>query len=385
MRDGVTAAVARERKAIVAGGGPGGLAAACALADVGFRVTVIERAPPGQARVGVGITLWPNGTRALGKLGVLGAVLRCAAPISSIAMRTQSNTLLFGVELGADDGLSGGYPSLALTRSDLIRCLRNGLQAEIVEGCAASFFPAGDEIAVRLDDGRELVGDCLVGADGERSLLRRQLFGPAPGRHAGYVVWRGVAPIQPFGTAGLSWLGKGIQFGAFPLPMQRTYWFATALAASARDPAANPSAELGALFADWPHGIRDVIATTDPAALVLTHTFVYPRLKTWASGQMALLGDAAHPLEPTLGQGACLAFEDALVLAECLRKHADISEACARYFARRQKRAEGLVARAHTFGRVGKWRSPLTCSLRDLAIAATPATLHRSQIAAMFA
>lgn len=374
------------RKIVIVGGGPAGLAAARALHSIALEVVVVERNDY-QDGGGAGIALWPNGTRALDQLGVLAAIRRRAAAISEMAMRTNRDRLLFGLKLFADTAIPGGYPSLALTRAHLIGCLRDGLDAEIVRGSAASRFSVEDgRVAVKLENSREIVADYLIGADGERSTVRRQLLGPAPGRHAGYVVWRGVAPIQPYGATGICWLGKGIQFGTFPLPLRHTYWFATALTASGSlTPTADQIAELGALFGDWPRPICEIIAATSPDRLVLTHPFVYPRLPSWAHGPVALVGDAAHPLEPTLGQGACLAFEDAVVLTQSLRAHTDVRQASAHYVAARLKRANRLVAQAHAFGRVGKWKSGLACGLRNLAIAGTPSALHRNQIATMFA
>lgn len=373
----------RLRSAVIIGGGPGGLAAARALRAAGFTVTVIER-DHGREQAGVGITLWPNGTDALDRLGVLAAVRAEAAPMTSMAMRTDRDRLLFALDLNAELGAGPHYPSLALTRAALIDCLRQGLQDAIVEGAAVSFSLECNGIAVKLEDGRRIEADYLVGADGERSMVRRQLFGPAPGRHAGYLVWRGVAPIQPYGSSGICWLGKGIQFGAFPLPGGETYWFATAFVASASLQAADQRAALGVLFADWPSPIREIMRTTDAARLILTHPFAYPRLASWTRGPVALIGDAAHPIEPTLGQGACLAFEDAVVLAQSLKAHHALDAAGANYVAARLQRANELAARAHGFGRTGKWRSAIACALRNFAIAATPGSLHRSQIASMF-
>ena len=370
------------RRAAIVGGGPGGLAAARALRATGVDVVIIER-DDDQEHAGVGITLWPNGTYALDCLGALASVRREAAIMTSMAMRTGRDRRLFHLELDADSA-PARYPSLSLTRARLIDCLRDGLELAVVRGNVSAYSVARDGVTVRLESGRRIEADYLVGADGERSLVRRQLFGAAPSKHAGYLVWRGVAPLQPYGTSAICWLGRGIQFGAFPLPQQQTYWFATAPIAAATPATPAWNAELGAMFAGWPQRVREIIGATDPERLVLTHPFVYPPLKSWASGPVVLVGDAAHPMEPTLGQGACLAFEDAVVLAKSLQAHQDIGAAGACYVAARLKRANGLASQAHAFGRTGQWRSALACGLRNLAIAATPHAFHRNQIAVMF-
>jgi 2-polyprenyl-6-methoxyphenol hydroxylase-like FAD-dependent oxidoreductase len=375
------AAMERLRRAVIIGGGPGGLAAARALRAAGFAVTVIE-CDHDNKRVGVGITLWPNGTDALDQLGAFATLRSKAATMTSMALRTDRDRLLFALDLNAELDASPRYPSLTLTRAALIDCLREGLQEVIVDGTAVSFSLECNSVVVKLKDGRRVEADYLVGADGERSMVRRQLFGRALGRHAGYLVWRGVARIQPYGSSAICWLGKGIQFGAFPLPGGETYWFATTLVAFSSPQAVDQKAALGVLFADWPNPIREIIRTTDAARLVLTHPFAYSRLQSWTRGPVALVGDAAHPLEPTLGQGACLAFEDAVVLAQSLKEHA-LDAAGAYYVAARLHRANELAARAHAFGRSSTWRGVIACGLRNFAIAVTPGSLHRSQIASM--
>jgi 2-polyprenyl-6-methoxyphenol hydroxylase-like FAD-dependent oxidoreductase len=99
---------------------------------------------------------------------------------------------------------------------------------------------------------------------------------------------------------------------------------------------------------------------------------------------VTLLGDAAHPLTPNLGQGACLAIEDGVVLADCLRAIADPVAALRRYEALRRRRTAGIVLRAYHLGWIGQWESALACRLRDRLVAWTPGAFHRLQMRRLF-
>jgi 2-polyprenyl-6-methoxyphenol hydroxylase-like FAD-dependent oxidoreductase len=135
------------RKVAIVGGGPGGLAAARALHAIGLEVVVVERSAEDN-RAGVCITVWPNGTQALERLGVLGAVRSQSAEISALAIRTDRDRLLFELRLNSES--LPPYPSLALIRQAMIDCLRDGLQATIIRGNAVGFLVENGRVKRRI-------------------------------------------------------------------------------------------------------------------------------------------------------------------------------------------------------------------------------------------
>lgn len=373
----------RAGTAIIVGAGPGGLTAAIALRRAGYRVTVCERTSSLQA-AGSGLTLWPNATRALAELDLLPRLATAARPLTAIAMKNWRGRTLFEHALATllDDPR---FPSVGLLRTELIDLLAPPVQDRILLAArVVDFAQDKNRIVVQLADGRELAGDVLIGADGFHSVVRTHLVGRDPLSYAGYTVWRGIAAIDFAAAVGTTWMGPAKQFGLFPLSGERTYWFAASKAAEGEGGTECVRRELDSAFADAPAPIPDVIGRTEDAAILRTDIYYRAPLQRWSFGRAALLGDAAHPAAPTLGQGACQAIEDGVVLGACFAGGADVETALRRYEVRRIRRANAFVAEARRIGELGLWENALVCRLRDAMIGAMPLRLHRKQLARMF-
>lgn len=370
-------------KVLIVGGGPGGLAAAAALRRHGIEPVVFER---GSGEAGAGLTLWPNAFRALEALALDGPVRAASQPLAGMAMYTSRGQTLFALPAAVLQARFGG-PGCTLLRAELVDVLRSALDAACLhEGRSCTGIRAdADGVTAVFDDGSEARGDLLVGADGMRSAIRAQLFGPQALRYAGFTVWRGVAGFDLGGRPGATYLGRGLQFGLFALARRRVYWFASANAPEGeREARAGRKRRLLERFAGWPAPIPDVVAATDEAAILRNDTYDLDPLPAWSRGRVVLLGDAAHPCAPTLGQGACQALEDAVVLARCLRAYPVPEQALASYQARRSGRARAITLQSRQVGRTGQWRHPLACWLRDGLLRSTPAALHLRQLETLF-
>jgi len=369
-------------RVIVVGAGIGGLAAAIALRRRGIAVSVIERsADPGE--IGAGITLWPNAMRALRSLGVADEVAAAGAPVLLGDVRSWRGGVLSPAPF-PDLERRFGEPGIALHRADLHRLLLAALapDAPRLGARCVGFEEAGEAVTVHLADGGRERADLLVGADGLRSTVRAQLWGEAPPRYAGYTAWRAVVAAAERGTFE-SW-GRGHRFGLVPIGRGRVYWFATANAAEGGADAADLRSELLRRFGDWHRPIPAVIAAT-PAAAILRHDiFDRPPLPRWSRGRVTLLGDAAHPMTPNLGQGACQAIEDALVLAACLDGTA-APAALAAYDALRVPRTSALVDQSRTLGRVGQLGAAPLVRLRDAAVKRLPPRTIARRLEPIFA
>jgi 2-polyprenyl-6-methoxyphenol hydroxylase-like FAD-dependent oxidoreductase len=228
--------------------------------------------------------------------------------------------------------------------------------------------------------------DLVVLADGLDSPTRHLVAGPRPQpRYAGYTAWRGITGPDDAVAAGIaapapgaateSW-GRGQRFGIVPLADGRTYWFATANTADGQRAAGGEHDEVLRRFTGWHEPIRQVLAATDPAA-VLRHDVhdLRPDPDTYVRGRLLLLGDAAHAMTPDLGQGACQALEDAVVLGAVLPVGADIDAALVHYDALRRPRAQLISRRSRALGRVGQLHGRLTTAARNRLLAAAPSTV----------
>ena len=361
---------------VIVGGGIGGLAAAIALKQVGFTPAVFERAPE-LREVGAGITLWTNAVKVLRKLGAGPAVEAKAVPLTRSELRTWRGRLLAGTDFGRI-GERLGAPTVGVHRADLQRALLDVLGAEHLTLGAECVGFAQDAAGVtaRFADGREARGDILVGADGLRSAVRRQLLGDVKPRYSGYTAWRGVGRIDrpevPLGTTLLA-VGRGSQFGYLPIGGGRTYWFATANVPEGQsDPPGRTKAGLLERFGDWYAPLPVVIEATDESAILRNDIVDRPPVTTWGNGRVTLLGDGAHPTTPNLGQGGCMAIEDALVLARCLSAAADPAAGLRAYEAQRFRRTATITKTSWQLGKVFALEGRFACWVRDRFFGAFP-------------
>lgn len=269
-----------------------------------------------------------------------------------------------------------GAPTMAVLRSDLQRLLLNALPEETVRLGAelTSLWTRGNAVELLLTTGEITHADLVVGADGLRSIVRRHLLDDGPPRYRGYTTWRGVGRA---GTArqldGATELWAcGERFGLLPGRDERLVWYASANAPEgSRGPRGEREALLGR-FGTWPDPIPAALASMSDDAIVRTDVYDRSVTRRWISPQVALLGDAAHPMTPDLGQGACQAIVDAWVLADSLRRGPTTVAGLEAYERRRWRTAAIATVSARSLGRAGQWRHPLVCRLRDEVMRATP-------------
>lgn len=359
---------------IIAGAGIGGLCAATALRRRQHPVRVLERAPQLQAQ-GTGILLSTNAMRALASMGLDEAVRAAGMPLKSGQLRRHDGTLLQEIPLERV-GERFGQPSVAIHRSALLRLLAQPLDDALwMNAQVNGFSQENTGVLVHMQTRNDLAGALLVGADGLRSRVRTTLWGDSAARYAGYTCWRGVADtaaMEP-GTRMESW-GRGLRFGAVTVGPRQVYWFAAANAPPGRLQSGEAGhAEVTGLFADWHEPIPALLRAT-PAASVL-HNDIYdrPPFLPWGRDDVTLLGDAAHPITPNMGQGAGMAIEDAVVLASLVAQHGPTSSALRAYEAERYARTAQVVQNSWSLGRMAQASHPALCAMRDLAVRATPA------------
>ena len=369
--------------AIVVGGGIGGLSAAIALRRAGVQADVYERAPE-LREVGAGISLWPNATRQLRRWGLLDEVVRRGFPFTGGEMRTPRGEVLTAMPFPPSDA-----PGVLIHRADLHAVLADALPRWAIR-TGAEFERLRETVGgveADLGEGGTVEGAFLVGADGLRSAVRRQVLGDGEPVYRGYPVWRGVAPAGAVEWPALTeTLGRGLRFGIVPIGGGRVAWWATANEAEGTDdPAEGRKAKLLRLFGDWHRPVPQLIDATPEDEVLKNGTYDRPPVRRWGRGRVTLLGDAAHPTTPNLGQGGCMAIEDAAVLARCLTETEDVAAALRTFERRRYRRTAWITRESLRYGQIAQWQHAAAVRVREMIFRATPAAVVRSTFGRMVA
>jgi 2-polyprenyl-6-methoxyphenol hydroxylase-like FAD-dependent oxidoreductase len=345
-------------------------------------VQVFERAAA-MEEVGAGISLWANALHALDRLGVGPAVESASLAYEAGGLRLKDGTALISMSV-ADLTRQVGRVVVVLHRADLHAALLQALPPDVVRlGMTCTGFdrtPGG--VTAAFAGGQAAHGDLLIGADGLRSVIRAGLHGDRPPRYAGCTAWRAVVPFDHSRVqASESW-GAGRLFGLVPISGSRVYWYAAKnTAEGGRSP--HPRGELLELFADWHAPIPALIAAADDRVILRNDIYDRPGLQRWGEGRVSLLGDAAHPMTPFLGQGACQALEDAVVLGDCMAQTADVPNALRRYEQTRIRRANMFVRQSRIAGRVARLEHPIAAGLRNALLRRINPARHARSLARM--
>lgn len=359
---------ARPSKVVVVGAGIGGLAAAIALRQAGLAVEVYERSAT-IGEVGAGLSLWPNAVNALDRLGVGEHIRGASIPsIGGSIYRPDGQLLVDESQLAKRTGYD--MPARMIHRADLHEILRRSLAEPIHTGHECLRVAQDHDAAVvHFANGATVGADLVIGADGLRSRVRAELFGDVEPRFSGYTAWRAVIPYSgDLDKPGETW-GRGSRFGCAVLPSHGVYWFAT-LNSSGEDRAlAGELEKLHDVFGEWHQPIPDLIALTREEAILRHHIYDRPPLKQWGHGRVLLIGDAAHPMTPNLGQGACQAIEDGVALANCLHNADGLASGLKAFHHDRVRSTARLVRKSRVIGRVGQMSLGPVVRIRDGMIA----------------
>ncbi|WP_188191753.1 FAD-dependent monooxygenase [Nonomuraea sp. SYSU D8015] len=359
-------------RAVVIGGGIGGLTSAIALRGKGWDVTVLERAPKIDP-VGSGLAIAANALKALDTIGLGDPIREFSKIQGQVGLRRSDGRWLTHTTPDAADARYGDSVVVML-RATLMEVLVDALRkGELRLGVSVSGVDAGSGV-VRTDEG-DLHADLVVAADGIHSKTRQTLFPRHPGpTYSGVTAWRGLVPRGDLDIRSTESWGKGLVFGVTLLAGDTVYVYATDVLPAGtvfRD----EREELVRRFGDWHEPIPTLLRAADPADVIRNDVYYFDTpLPAFHRGKVALVGDAAHAMTPNLGQGACQAIEDAVVLAHHAGQWRDGSgggvaeDLLAGYTADRLERTSKVVRQSMSICRVTKVRNPVAVWLRDLGV-----------------
>lgn len=366
--------------AIVLGGGIAGLSAAIALDGAGYEVEVHEQAAA-IAPVGAALSLWPNAVAALRRLGALDRIAAEAAPISAMLLATRDGRPLLGPwPVGTElHGERAYLPTRALLQRGLREALDGSVPVHLGQR-ATAVVDAGDRVRVGFEDGSAGEADLVVAADGLWSAVGDALLGNAarPAGYGGVLALSDAVDAPPLGGVAAEYWGRGERFGVLEVGGGCRYWFFMC---------DTPHKELtrDALLAravGWPTAVAAAIRATPAERLIPVTIAARSVPRRLGAGRVVVTGDAAHGMEPNLGQGACQALEDAVALGAIAARlaPAEVADAFTRA---RLRRVAGTMRRAREGGLAVHGARPVQAALRT-GLRLMPGALHRRVVEGLY-
>jgi salicylate hydroxylase len=353
-----------EGPVAIIGGGIGGLTAALSLQHFGVPVRVFEQARA-LREIGAGVTITPNAMSALDFLGIGSALAEQAGETPRYFVRSADD----GRELERGPDPDSFVPEFGasyrnLHRADLHVALteavtKNDPDAIALDHRFEHLEQDGDQVVAHFSNRATFAAPALIGADGGASAVRNAVFGGQDASYTGHVALRALVPITRVPPAVIAdpyalYVGAGRSLIHYPLRhlttmnllgnAQASQWQAEGWSIPATVP------EFLGLFDDFPEPVRQLIAAIPGPDLFKWGLRDREPLPVWTRGRVTMLGDAAHPMTPYLGQGACMAIEDGMVLGRAFAASADLAEAFSRYEAARRDRANGVQLAARFQG-----------------------------------
>jgi 2-polyprenyl-6-methoxyphenol hydroxylase-like FAD-dependent oxidoreductase len=306
------------RRAIIIGAGIAGLSAAIALREVGWDIALYEQAPALEP-LGAALSLWPNAMAALTHLGCDDVIRAEAQPLCQIALVERDGRMIANAGVAALPGAQAYLP----TRTQLQMALLSGLGTIVpqLDHRLLSFAQDQQGVSVHFENGHQDRGDLLIAADGIWSSIAQDVIGDAP-HHAGYggvLALSDPVPGYPSTGNGREHWGVRERFGLFDLKADRKYWFYMRNEADPAESRALTKTQIAERMADWPDDLQAAVAATQADRLIPFSIHAKPPPRRLGQGRIICVGDAAHAMEPNMGQGGCQSLEDAVALGAVAR------------------------------------------------------------------
>lgn len=369
----------------IVGGGIGGLTLAIALQQKGFKVKVYENAPQLKT-LGAGLALAANAINAFKEIGIADDIIKAGNILRVLHIKDVKGNVLAATNSEKLSKKFGTVNNFTIHRAELHEVLLSKLTPGTVElgkGCF-DFIQTDQGVTLLFKDGTSAEADFVIACDGIHSNVRKKLLPDATPRYAGYTCFRAVINNVPddidLTETSETW-GPGLRFGIAPLTNNRIYWFACInTTANNQELKSAKVDDLLKRFGKFHDPVARILKSTDNDQLIWSDIIDLKPLKNFAFGNIVLMGDAAHATTPNMGQGACMAIEDAAILANCISATDNTSAAFLAFEKKRIRRTTTIVNDSWRIGKVAQLENRLAISLRNFALKLTPESVAEKQL-----
>lgn len=370
----------------ILGGGIAGLTTAIALNKIGIEATVFEATPSIKA-IGAGLVLAANAMQGFQKLGISSEIIEKGRLCPSFNIYDQAGRIITKTDSEANSRKYGA-DNFTIHRADLHQLLLSKINPHrlLTNKKAIKIEQNADNVTVHFQDGTMHETDFLIVSDGIHSPIRQQFLPHSTPRYAGYTCWRAVIDNTKLNLTETSetWGLRG-RMGLVPLANGKIYWFAC-VNAPQNDPKmkAMKVADLQEIFKDFHDPIPSVLAETKDENLLWNDIIDLKPLDKYAFDKVVLIGDAAHATTPNMGQGACQAIEDAVILADAMSKNSNVVEAFKSFEKRRLKKTHFIVNTSWTLGKAAQLENSVLANLRNFVFRSLPKSVSDKQFEAIY-
>jgi len=369
-------------KIAILGAGIAGLSTGIALNKLGIKYTIYEAAEK-IGPVGAGLGLGANAIKAFKELGIENEVIKAGRILSAFSIYdengkiiTRADSLKISAKYGIDNFTIHRY-----SLHDVL--LKNaGPENVICNKRCVDYYESNNKIYLKFSDNTEAEADYLIVADGLNSPIRKKLLPSSNPRFAGYTCWRAVVPAEGLNiNEAMEIWGSNGRIGIVPLANNQIYWFLCINSIqNNQSMRAFKTKDLLERFIDYPQIVKDVLKRTDDSKLIWGDICDLKPINSFAFGKVLLIGDAGHATTPNLGQGACQAVEDAVVLGKIIHRNENISEAFTEFESKRLKRTHFVVNKSWQIGKVAQWDKGLAIKFRNFILRSLPESFNEKQL-----
>ncbi len=375
-----------NHKFAIIGGGIAGLSAAISLKQAGILAHVYEAAAE-ITPIGAGLALAANAIQAFDRLGIQKEVLNKGLLLTGLSVYDSKGKVISRAD-AASVSKEFGIDNFVIHRAALHEVLLANIDPSRVhlKKRINQITEDDDHLILSFDDGSVETTDFLIAADGINSVIRKLILPNSISSYSGYTCWRAVVdyPIEGLDEAAEYWGAKG-RFGFVPLPGNKVYWYACVNSRPDNPVMRDMSPLLLAKrFSAFPEMIVDLIHRTPANGLIWNDIHDLPALKNYAYNNILLIGDAAHATTPNMGQGACMAIEDAVVLGQELSAQDDPWVAFQRFEKRRIRRTQSIVRKSRFLGELAQAENEMLIAIRNGLLRLVPPAVNRLQLKQLY-
>ena len=369
-------------KVSIIGGGIAGLTSAIALEKIGIKPIIFESAPVIKA-VGAGLVLAGNAIKAFEKLDIADDIIKLGLLLPSFTIYDQKGKIINKIDSNTIIK-KYGVGNFTIHRAELHNYLLSKIDSDRIHlnKQAVGLESKENSVSINFKDGSRYETNALIIADGIHSAIRQQLLPNTTPRYSGFTCWRAVIDNSNLKLTETSetWSTAG-RFGIVPLADNKIYWFAC-INAPQNDKTMKhfKLSDLQNHYKSFHEPIPAILQHTKDENLIWSDIIDLKPINQYAFDKVVLIGDAAHAATPNMGQGACQAIEDAVILADELKNNPDHKTAFKQFEKRRLKRVHYIVNTSRTIGKIAQTENKLLASFRNFIFRNIPSSINEQQL-----